>query len=245
VIFCENQSRPLTAALFRRKPDYMTGDPSPSPFDLATTELRALGITLTRLPGEYAVSYRNSRESTAHMADTLDEAIALGRSMAAAAPVSTAPPQGKRRRRPLRMTPKAIRRRAIKGAQSPHARADAQEAARGQLNHRSRIAPAESRKDSLRRCSPVAVAELSHFPKCCVSFLERHRILSEARPAREVIRARVQQTGSFIAPTKQKPAREAGLHFRANPENFVGVAATRFPELSPDCKSFLATGLRA
>jgi hypothetical protein len=30
-----------------------------SPFELAAAELRALGIVLTRLPGEYRVNYRN------------------------------------------------------------------------------------------------------------------------------------------------------------------------------------------
>src|SRR5450432_3615131 len=92
----------------------MAADPSPSPFDLATAELRALGITLASLPGEYRVNYRNGSDATARMAETLDEALALGRELAADAPASARPAQGKRRRRPLRMTPKAVRRRMIR-----------------------------------------------------------------------------------------------------------------------------------
>ena len=89
----------------RRKPDRMTGGPSPSPFDLASAELRRLGITLTSLPGEYRVNFHNGAEATARMAETLQ----LGRSMAAERP---APPAGgKRRRRPRRMTPKTYNKR--------------------------------------------------------------------------------------------------------------------------------------
>jgi len=52
----------------------MTGDP-PSPFELAAAELRALGITLASLPGEYRVNYRNGQDATARHAETLDEAL--------------------------------------------------------------------------------------------------------------------------------------------------------------------------
>ena len=83
-----------------------------SPFELATAELRALGITLASLPGEYRINLRNGAETAALTAETLDEVLTLGRRMAADAPVR--PMQGKRRRRPLRMTPKAIRRRMIR-----------------------------------------------------------------------------------------------------------------------------------
>jgi hypothetical protein len=92
----------------------MTSTESPSLFELTATELRALGITLARLPGDYAVNFRNGRESTARMAETLDEALALGRSMAANAAAPARPARGRRRRRPLRVTPKAIRRRMIR-----------------------------------------------------------------------------------------------------------------------------------
>jgi hypothetical protein len=48
------------------------------------------------------------------MAETLDEALALGRSMAADASAPAGPRRTTRRRRPRRMTPKAIRRRMIR-----------------------------------------------------------------------------------------------------------------------------------
>jgi hypothetical protein len=64
----------------------MTGNPSPalSRFELAARELHALGITVTRLPGEYRVNFRTSTD----------------------APASPGPAHGKRGRRPRRMTPK-------------------------------------------------------------------------------------------------------------------------------------------
>jgi hypothetical protein len=83
----------------------------PSPFELAAAELRALGITLARLPGEYRVNFRNGSDATARMAETVDEALVLGRELAADAPASARPAHGKRRRRPLCMTPKAVNRR--------------------------------------------------------------------------------------------------------------------------------------
>jgi hypothetical protein len=92
----------------------VTGDKALSPFELATAELRALGITLARLPGEYRVNFRNGADATALTVETLDEALALGHSMAADAPAPANPAHGRRRRRPLRMTPKAIRRRMIR-----------------------------------------------------------------------------------------------------------------------------------
>jgi hypothetical protein len=86
---------------------------TPSPFERAAAELRKLGITLRRLPGEYQVNLIGGPDENALAAETLDEAVELGRSIAAA-PAPAGPPQGKRGRRPLRMTPKAIRRRRIK-----------------------------------------------------------------------------------------------------------------------------------
>jgi hypothetical protein len=88
----------------------MAGDPSPPPFELATAELRALGITLARLPGEYRVNYRNGGDGTARLAEDLERAVELGRALAAAEPATTV----RRGRRPLRMTAKALRRRKIK-----------------------------------------------------------------------------------------------------------------------------------
>ena len=89
----------------------MTGDPSLSPFELASAELRRLGITLTNLPGEYRVNFHNGADATARMAETLDEALALGRSLAAERPAPARPAGGKRRRRLRRMTPKAYNKR--------------------------------------------------------------------------------------------------------------------------------------
>jgi hypothetical protein len=54
------------------------------PFELAAVGLRALGITLARLPGEYRVNFHNGTDATARTAETFDEALELGRSMAAA-----------------------------------------------------------------------------------------------------------------------------------------------------------------
>ena len=89
--------------------DYMTGDPSPSPFELATAELRALDMTIARLPGEYMVNFRGGRDETAQRAETIDQALQLGRAMAAERPAASTPVR--RRRRPLRMTAKAVNRR--------------------------------------------------------------------------------------------------------------------------------------
>ena len=89
----------------------MTADPSPSPFELASAALRRLGITLTSLPGEYRVNFHDGADATARLAETLDEALELGRSMAAERPTPATPTGGKRRRRPRRMTPKAYNKR--------------------------------------------------------------------------------------------------------------------------------------
>jgi hypothetical protein len=87
-----------------------------TPFELATAELRKLGITLRQLPGEYRVNLLGGPDANALSAETLDEAMQLGLDMAktfAPATTSTATP-GKRYRRPRRMTPKAQRRRMIR-----------------------------------------------------------------------------------------------------------------------------------
>ena len=88
-----------------------------TPFELATAELRKLGITLRQLPGEYQVNATGGPDENARAAETLGEALALGRDMAKtlapAATTTTAAP-GKRYRRPRRMTPKAQRRRMIR-----------------------------------------------------------------------------------------------------------------------------------
>jgi hypothetical protein len=88
-----------------------------TPFELATGELRKLGITLRQLPGEFSVNFHNGTDATARTVETLDEALSLGRDMAKtlapAATAATAAP-GTRRRHPRRMTPKAQRRRLIR-----------------------------------------------------------------------------------------------------------------------------------
>ena len=100
-------------------------DQALSPFELAAAELRKLGITLNRLPGEYRVNFHNGAELTAQTAETIAEALDLGRAMAAeraeAAPHTGGP---RRRRRPRRMTAKAYNKR-VRMAQLRRMRAHA------------------------------------------------------------------------------------------------------------------------
>jgi hypothetical protein len=87
-----------------------------TPFELATAELRKLGITLRQLPGEYRVNLLGGPDTNALSAETLDEAVQLGLDMAktlAPATTSTAA-QRKNYRHPRRVTPKAQRRRMIR-----------------------------------------------------------------------------------------------------------------------------------
>ena len=88
-----------------------------SRFELVARELRALGLTLRRLPGEYCVNFRNGGDATARMAEDLNEALELGRAMAAekAAKQPATEKSPRRRWRRKRMTPKARRRRFILG----------------------------------------------------------------------------------------------------------------------------------
>lgn len=88
-------------------------DDARQPFELATAELRKLGITLARLPGEYRVNFANANDATARTLETLDEALAAGRAMAAERAEARSPIRGRgsRRRRPRRMTPKAYNKR--------------------------------------------------------------------------------------------------------------------------------------
>jgi hypothetical protein len=86
-----------------------------TPFELAARELRELGITLRQLPGEYQVNLTGGADENALTAETLEEALELGRDMAKTlAPATAAAARGKKYRRPLRMTPKAVRRRMIR-----------------------------------------------------------------------------------------------------------------------------------
>ena len=101
----------------------MTADEPLSAFDCASAKLRALGITLRALPGEYLVNLRNGSDATARVAADLDEAVAIGEALALGA---TQPPQyhplksAKRyRRRFICRHNKRFRRQAI-GQRSDH-----------------------------------------------------------------------------------------------------------------------------
>jgi len=90
----------------------MSSDDTRSRLELIAAELRAVGITLKRLPGEYCVNFLYGGEGTARMADDLDKALEFGRAMAeerAAARATAKKPC--RRRRGRRMSSKSQRRR--------------------------------------------------------------------------------------------------------------------------------------
>jgi hypothetical protein len=78
-------------------------------FEIAASELRRLGIDLSRMPGEYRVNFHNGTESTAQIAETIEAALDLGRAMAAERAAAAPNSRGPRRRR--RMTPKAYNKR--------------------------------------------------------------------------------------------------------------------------------------
>ena len=80
----------------------MNGKESASLFERVAAELRVLGITVRRLPGEYCVNFCYGGEKTARMADDLAQALELGRAMAAdkaAQEETTKPPRRRRRRK--------------------------------------------------------------------------------------------------------------------------------------------------
>jgi hypothetical protein len=54
-----------------------------SHFQIAATELNALGISLTIHPGTYGVNYRGANAMTMYFSDDLDDAVEHGRAMAA------------------------------------------------------------------------------------------------------------------------------------------------------------------
>ncbi len=90
--------------------------PAPTLFAGVVADLAARGVQLSARPGEYVVNLRDGTEATAYITDDLADAIehghALARSIAAdPQPTAGRPAQGKRRRRPLRMTPKAVNKR--------------------------------------------------------------------------------------------------------------------------------------
>jgi hypothetical protein len=71
-----------------------------TPLDQARAELAAIGITLGTAPGEFLI-YRKGFPHAAQVAETLAEAVELGRALAANAPKKLPPtgPLGKRSRR--------------------------------------------------------------------------------------------------------------------------------------------------
>jgi len=86
-----------------------------NPYETVAAELRKLGLIIHRLPGEYVVNFHDGVEKTARFAEDLNEALELGRAMAAeAAAGRTMTEKSPRRRwRRKRMTPKVRRRRFI------------------------------------------------------------------------------------------------------------------------------------
>jgi hypothetical protein len=72
-------------------------------FEKASAELKALGLVLQQLPGQYRVSFRNGGAATATTTDDLQSAIMWGREMAANLPKPKEPPLGP-------MGPRATRR---------------------------------------------------------------------------------------------------------------------------------------
>jgi hypothetical protein len=100
----------------------MTSEKTPSRFELAYEELRALGIVLARLPGEYRVNVRNGSEKTARFADDLDEAVELGRAMAAEAVAASKPLRRKKRRRKIGTVKRAFARGGARRRRGPRRR---------------------------------------------------------------------------------------------------------------------------
>jgi hypothetical protein len=104
----------LTESPERRNPDCMTGDRIPSLFMQIADELRARGVLITCLAGEWRVNFRGGTGATAYVTDDLQDAFDHGRAMALAA--VAAPPEAPQPRRKWRrpMTAKAARRALIK-----------------------------------------------------------------------------------------------------------------------------------
>src|SRR5262245_54668150 len=83
-----------------------------SPFEIVASELRTLGLTIRRRPGEYCINYPHGGEKTAQFADDLDQALEIGRAMASEAAQHHAAAKPDRRKwRRKRIAPKTHRRR--------------------------------------------------------------------------------------------------------------------------------------
>jgi len=100
----------LTAKPAKRNPVSMTR------YETLAAQLRAMGLTIRSLPGEYCLNFRSGGERTARFAEDLDHALEIGREMAADAKANgTATKRPPRRQRWRKQTtPKARRRRFIR-----------------------------------------------------------------------------------------------------------------------------------
>lgn len=87
-----------------------------SRFEIVAAELRTLGLTIRRLPGEYLINLRNGGDETARYVEDLDQALEVGRELAAEAAANRVADRQPKRRKQWRkkMTPKARRRRFIR-----------------------------------------------------------------------------------------------------------------------------------
>jgi len=94
----------------------MPEDRHPALFADSVADLAARGIRLAARAGEYCVNFADGAPTTAYVTDDLMDAIEHGWALARSLPgPDTAPVSPlRRRRRPARMTAKAIRRRAIR-----------------------------------------------------------------------------------------------------------------------------------
>jgi hypothetical protein len=104
----------LDGSAFRAQANFMAG--LSSLLADAVAEFAAEGVRLTARPGECCVSCRNGSAMTAYVTADHDDTVEHGRddlARAADPPTETVPPVAWHWRRPLRMTPRARRRRAI------------------------------------------------------------------------------------------------------------------------------------
>jgi hypothetical protein len=107
----------LTGLPILAQTEDMVGDRIPSLIMQAFDELRARGVVITSLSGEWCVNYRNGNKATGYFTDDLQDALEHGRGMIldgpASSPVSEKHYEVRRKwRRP--MSAKAQRRRSIR-----------------------------------------------------------------------------------------------------------------------------------